>query len=53
MEAAVARAAWSQTFPLPPRDHAARATLGRRAVSGVPEGRCSGYQRQRTVPLSR
>ena len=29
-EAAGARAAWSQIFPLPPRDHAARATLGHR-----------------------
>jgi len=55
-EAAGARAAWSQTFPLPTHDHAARATLGYRDADrrpGVPEGRGSQNPRQRTAPHSR
>ena len=47
-QAAGARAAWSQSFPLPPRDHAARATLGRRVQPGVPEGRNSGTSQSAT-----
>ena len=41
-EAAGARAAWSQTFPLPTHDHAARATLGRRDAIGVPAFQTAG-----------
>ena len=46
-EAAGARAAWSQIFPSPPRDHADRATLGSRGANGDPTSQKAGARRIR------
>jgi len=47
-----ARAAWSQTFPLPTHDHAARATLGLRDAIGAPLSQKAGDEGSVTVSVS-